>query len=264
MDKRSGCLTCFTDLHRGKNLADPSFAEWHDEFVCVPAYPELQMQDVASASNIYAVLWRCRVNAQHEWLAYPFRRTRDLLGCPYCAGHRLVVGESLTERFPLIAAEFDGGENCSKRTGKPLNPLHIHPHDLRTYDFLCSCGHLYECSLKARTSLEKGCPECFVRAKSLASGHPELVSEWHTERNAELFPGLTPNNVTLGSNKKVWWRCSQAPEHEWPAEIKSRVSKKSGCPDCYNKRRIDEFQILAEQIKRDRFDESLKACLKSP
>ena len=36
---------------------------------------------------------------------------------------------------------------------------------------------------------------------SLAEVHPELVSEW-SEKN---FP-LTPDDITFGSNKKVWWK----------------------------------------------------------
>ena len=40
-------------------------------------------------------------------------------------------------------------------------------------------------------------------SNSLAKVHPELVSEW-SERN---FP-LTPDNITYGSNKRVWWKGS--------------------------------------------------------
>lgn len=35
---------------------------------------------------------------------------------------------------------------------------------------------------------------------SLAEVHPELVSEW-SEKNLPL----TPDDITFGSNKKVWW-----------------------------------------------------------
>ena len=43
---------------------------------------------------------------------------------------------------------------------------------------------------------------------SLAEVHPELIAEW-SEKN---FP-LTPDDITFGSNKKVWWKgiCG----HEW-------------------------------------------------
>ena len=36
---------------------------------------------------------------------------------------------------------------------------------------------------------------------SLAEVHPELVSEW-SEKNIPL----TPDDITFGSNKKVWWK----------------------------------------------------------
>ena len=36
---------------------------------------------------------------------------------------------------------------------------------------------------------------------NLAEVHPELVSEW-SEKNLLL----TPDGITFGSNKKVWWR----------------------------------------------------------
>lgn len=36
---------------------------------------------------------------------------------------------------------------------------------------------------------------------SLSEVHPELVSEW-SEKNLTL----TPDDITFGSNKRVWWR----------------------------------------------------------
>ena len=43
---------------------------------------------------------------------------------------------------------------------------------------------------------------------SLAEVRPELVSEW-SEKNLPL----KPDEITFGSNKKVWWR--GACGHEW-------------------------------------------------
>ena len=40
---------------------------------------------------------------------------------------------------------------------------------------------------------------------------------------------VDPVQLTLGSNKKVWWRCSQG--HEWQAIIKNR-NNGNGCPYC--------------------------------
>ncbi|MEQ2043185.1 zinc-ribbon domain-containing protein [Mediterraneibacter gnavus] len=36
---------------------------------------------------------------------------------------------------------------------------------------------------------------------SLAEVHPELITEW-SEKNLPL----TPDDITFGSNKKVWWK----------------------------------------------------------
>jgi len=57
----------------------------------------------------------------------------------------------------------------------------------------------------------------------------ELLQEWHPTKNG----ALTQQDVTLGSNKKVWWKCSR--EHEWVAEVRERI-RGSGCPFCANKR----------------------------
>ena len=51
---------------------------------------------------------------------------------------------------------------------------------------------------------------------SLAEVHPELVSEW-SEKNLLL----TPDGITFGSNKKVWWR--GACGHEWQTRKSYKV-----------------------------------------
>jgi hypothetical protein len=61
---------------------------------------------------------------------------------------------------------------------------------------------------------------------SLATTHPDLAKEWHPTLNEKL----TPNDLTHGSNKKVWWLCSKG--HEWEARLSQRVNKGSGCPEC--------------------------------
>lgn len=51
---------------------------------------------------------------------------------------------------------------------------------------------------------------------SLTEVHPELVSEW-SEKNLPL----TPDDITFGSNKKVWWR--GACGHEWQTRKSYKV-----------------------------------------
>lgn len=67
----------------------------------------------------------------------------------------------------------------------------------------------------------------------------DLINEWNWEKNNEL--GLYPDKLTLGSGKKVWWRCELG--HEWFAEICSRSSGR-GCPYCSNKIILAGFNDL--------------------
>ncbi len=55
---------------------------------------------------------------------------------------------------------------------------------------------------------------------------PNLVREWHPTKNGVL----TPETVTPGSGKKVWWRCTNC-THEWSAMIRNRT-RGTGCPPC--------------------------------
>ena len=72
---------------------------------------------------------------------------------------------------------------------------------------------------------------------SLAEVHPELVSEW-SEKNLTL----TPDDITFGSNKKVWWR--GACGHVWQTSVKAR-SNGEKCPICSGARVIAGINDLA-------------------
>ena len=61
-------------------------------------------------------------------------------------------------------------------------------------------------------------------SNSLAAVHPELIAEW-SDRNLPL----TPDSITFGSNKKVWWK--GACGHEWETSVKAR-SNGEKCPVC--------------------------------
>ena len=49
-------------------------------------------------------------------------------------------------------------------------------------------------------------------SNSLVAVHPELIVEW-SDRNLPL----TPDSVTFGSNKKVWWKGTCG--HEWQTSM---------------------------------------------
>lgn len=73
------------------------------------------------------------------------------------------------------------------------------------------------------------CMTLCIKKNSLESTHPEIAQEWHPYKNGIL----KPNQITKGSNLKVWWRCSTNVSHEWSTAPSHRTgSKPSGCPYC--------------------------------
>lgn len=71
---------------------------------------------------------------------------------------------------------------------------------------------------------------------SLSNKRPELAPEW-SPRNGTL----TPDNISYGSNKVVWW--SGSCDHEWQASVKSR-SAGENCPICSGARVIEGINDL--------------------
>ncbi len=65
----------------------------------------------------------------------------------------------------------------------------------------------------------------------------ELMAEWNWDKNTDL----DPHTLTMGSNKKVWWKCSKG--HEWQAVIANR-SKGRKCPYCAGSRVLKNFNDL--------------------
>ena len=63
------------------------------------------------------------------------------------------------------------------------------------------------------------------KSNLLSKKNPKLAREWHPKKNGKL----TPNDVTKGSKKIVWWMCKKG--HEWEANINNRNNGKN-CPYC--------------------------------
>lgn len=70
---------------------------------------------------------------------------------------------------------------------------------------------------------------------TLSVANPELAREWDYEKNAPL----TPDDITAGSNKKVWWICS-ACNNVWQSSVYNR-SNNRGCPKCARKKNAEKI-----------------------
>ena len=104
------------------------------------------------------------------------------------------------------------------------------------------CGHVTDISPNSYKS-GHGCGVCSGQqvqrgVNDLATLYPHLAKEWHPTKNSEL----APHNVSQGSGKKVWWKCSKG--HEWEASIYSRT-RGDGCPYCSNHRVLKGYNDIA-------------------
>ena len=64
------------------------------------------------------------------------------------------------------------------------------------------------------------------------SGYKHLVQEWHPTKNGDL----TPDQVSFGSGKRIWWMCEKGPDHEWQQAPSMRIGAGRGCPLCAHQR----------------------------
>ena len=171
------------------------------------------------------VWWKCEKG--HSWEAAVYSVTVAGCGCPYCAGKAVLPGENdLKTLFPELAGQWDFAKN-------PGKPDAILPGSHEKVWWRCGLGHSWQAPPFSRSKENgSGCPYCTGKKalagfNDLATLRPKLAQEWYQPMNDDL----TPDQVTLGSNKKVWWRCQE--RHIWQAAIYSRTrTRASGCPIC--------------------------------
>ena len=186
---------------------------------------EINPQDVSvHAKKI--VWWKC--DRGHSWQSPVNGVASNGTRCPYCAGYKAIPGETdIVTLFPDVAAEWDYDNNGE------LNPHSVAPASHTKVWWKCARGHSYQSAPYSRTGHYKsGCPYC--TGKKVLSGFndletlkPAIAGEWYYPLNGEL----KPSDVTPGSNKKVWWCCSE--NHVWEAFVFARTRfKGSGCPVC--------------------------------
>ena len=185
----------------------------------------LSPMDVTPNSN-KKVWWKC--NNGHEWKTTINNRNNGN-GCPYCSGRYVVLGENdLQTANPTLAKEW----NYEKNNG--LRPIDVTPNSNKKVWWKCNRGHEWQATI-ANRNIGNGCPYCSGRyavngTTDLQTINPTLAKEWNYERNLDL----KPNEISPGSNKKVWWKCAKG--HEWQATVNNR-SKGRGCPQCFKEKR---------------------------
>ena len=247
-----GCPVCANRaLIPGENdlaATHPDLArQWHPTKNGV-----LTPHDVVAGAH-RKVWWRCEKG--HEWRSLVSSRAQSGAGCPVCAGKVIIPGENdLHTLFPSIAAQWYREKNG------PLTPETVSPYSIRKVWWRCDMGHPYQAVIGARTMHGSGCPYCANRKvlpgfNDLATMEPKIAAQWHPTLNGSL----TPEQVTAGSHRKVWWQCPDG--HIWKAVIYSRAGpQKTGCPVCAGRiqpARVERYRRMAAEREQERLWDTL-------
>ena len=165
----------------------------------------------------------CKTGQPHRWQA-SIQHCTNGSNCPYKAGKAVCPCNDLAHNHSEVAAEWHWEAN-GKRTQGTVAAVSNSKAAWR-----CGlCGHACSDTISHRTLLGHGCPWCGreagcskTRQPSISSGAPHLA-EWDSEANKTC--GWHPDQITLGSGKKVHWvrqdECKLGLLHRWEASPNS-------------------------------------------
>lgn len=178
--------------------------------------------------------WKCKKG--HQWQAVVSSRNKGR-NCPICANQVILSGyNDLATLNSDLASEWHPTKNGN------LTPTDVSVGSNRKVWWKCQNEHEWQASIGNRNNGNR-CPYCsnkkiLIGFNDLATLNPNLASEWHPTLNGNL----TPQMVSLKSNKKIWWRGKCG--HEWKSLVSVRSSG-NGCPYCSNHKLLTGFNDLS-------------------
>ncbi len=150
--------------------------------------------------------------------------------CKWCKGqggyHEL---NTLSFNFPELAKEWD----YDHVGNNGLTPEDVLITDNTNY-YWWRCNnrkpHSYKAKISFRIKRNSKCAVCRGKQVSYDTSfeclRPDLVKEWHFTNTYK------PSEVSLGSEKKIIWKCPN-PDHEpYSTSVYNRAHLNSGCPEC--------------------------------
>jgi len=192
--------------------------------------------------------WTCPKGPDHRWQATSHSLVRNVAhaafkgfplnkgtpGCPFCAGARLSVTNSLAALAPRAAALWHPTKN------RELTPSQVTRGSTVLRWWKCPRGPDHEwLASPARLTAPQtkhGCPFCAGLRPSVTNSIRAFSKRgillWHPTRNGDA----TPDTVVAWSGKKYWWLCPDYPDHEWQATPANVLGNETGCPFCTGKR----------------------------
>ena len=174
-----------------------------------------------------------------EWNTTVANRSKGN-GCPFFNGHAVWSGfNDLQTVNPELAKQWHPTKNGNLKPTEVTANSNKKVWWLLPYDDPKTGKHFdfeWSSTISGR-NIESGCPFLYGKAvlkefNDLQTVNPELAAQWHPTKNGNL----RPEDMSFGSNKKVWWifpyddpETGMRHDFEWQASIQSR-NHGSGCP----------------------------------
>jgi len=243
----SGCPCCANrklSVTNSLKTVRPDLAkEWH------PTKNKIQPHELMVGSN-QIVWWKCPKGPDHEWKTRPAQRVSSGSGCPCCRGLKVSVTNCLETIGPHVIDTWHPTKNAL------VTPKDIVAKTHKKYWWKCPEGPDHEWQVSPDQILryfddsgKNGCPFCDGKrvsvTNSLATRFPDVAESWHPIKNGDL----KPTDVVGGGQKKVWWKCSRNPNHEWEQKIENVTTvwkrrKRNGCPVCFRQDNLKRLEGL--------------------
>ena len=206
---KSGCPFCGSSPMRASstnNLAIrfPDIAKyWHPT-----KNGNTTPQDVLG-SSYHVYWWLCEEG--HHFRSKVHKRTdKRSWSCPYCSGKRVGQGNSLADKFPAVAADWDYEKNGD------MTPDKIASKSNKRFWFTCPLNHSYRTAVSYRTSKDSGCPNCTAKSSQqelrVYSELKWIFSDSHHRYkidNIEFDVFVPSLNLAVEYDGAYWHRCSE-------------------------------------------------------
>ena len=150
----------------------------------------------------------------------------------------VIKNKSIAIQHPESISEWDLDKNDG------VTPDMVNASSNNKFWWICRNGHSYQSSPDNKFRNNLKCPYCsnkmvLVGYNDLEYKFPEISAEWDYVKNGSL----KPSQVTAGSNKKVYWLCSNG--HSYQKHVYERTSLGDGCPYCSGRKAWPGYNDIA-------------------
>ena len=152
--------------------------------------------------------------------------------------YRDIEKKSIAKLHPELLVEWNYEKN-----GK-IKPSMVSSGSREAIWWRCDKGHEWKVSPANRVFFKSQCPYCSNKKvlkgfNDVATTHPEVLKKWDYEKN-----NITPDEVSYGYSKKVWWVCEKG--HHYETSVYQFINLKGDkCPICSGKQIMEGFNDLA-------------------